>query len=252
MIAARPSASAACRRGLSRAAGHLPGGRGDGRPAFSIPCGAAHLLLPGQGRAVPPAPSSSRRRGNDDQSSSGVRHVQPFLRYSALRDHVARALVVRFPDRALGIHAPDLDQPRPVASVDDRGTAKACLGEDQGAQAGAASRARMTLSSGWEPGTRARRGLRAFFLLDCPGGAAAAGGFSPPFGQRLRDAALSAADMLGGYRGLSQPAPNLTASALREDAGSAKRGLSRPRARITARGCFALFANSTTGGRRDE
>lgn len=243
MIAARPSASAACRRGLSRAAGHLPGGRGDGRPAFSIPCGAAHLLLPGQGRAVPPAPSSSQRRGSDDHQRHEVGHV---LRLFPLFLHNGRD-VLR-PRLRLGASASSVATRRPVAPIDDRGTAKACLGEDQGAQAGASSRARMTLSSGWEPGTRARRGLRVFFLLDCPGGAAAAGGLSPPSGQRPRDAALSAAGILGGYRGLSQPAPNLTASALREDAGSAKRGLSRPRARPTARGCFALFANSTTGG----
>lgn len=192
MIAARPSASAACRRGLSRAAGHLPGGDGGFRPAFSIPCGAAHLLLPGRGRAVPPAPSSSRRRGSDDHQRHEVGHVLrilcAFFRDGYAERHRSLGAIGSLQTQA----AFDL-RSRPVAPLADCRPAEACVGEDQGAQAGAASRARMTLSSGWEPGTRARRGLRAFLLLDCPGGAAAAGGFSPPSGQRPRDAALSAA-----------------------------------------------------------
>lgn len=251
------AATAACRRGLSRAAGHLPGGDGGFRPAFSFACGAAPLLLPGPGRAVPPARPSTRR-GSDDQPGHEVRHVQQVLRPSALRHHVGRASVVRFHDSALGVHAPDFDQPRPVAPVDDRGAAEARLGQDQGAQAGAAPRPRLTLSSGWEPGTRARRGLRAFFLLDCPGGAAAAGAFSQPFSggvprvtRRSVDAYSthlpSAAGHHGGYRGLPHQAPNRAASALRKT-GSVKRGLSRPRAGRTPQGFFALFANSTTGG----
>lgn len=247
MIAARPSASAASRRGLSRAAGHLPGGRGDGRPAFSFACGAAHLLLPGQGRAVPPAPSSSRRRGSDDQPKG--------------RDHDLRA-DPGFPSAAfllpgqrarqnLGLQGPACAG-RNAAPASSRQAAAALGAQRQDRRADRAAQdlqgaSPLTLSSGWEPGTRARRGLRVFFLLDCPGGAAAAGGFSPPSGQRPRGVALRAAGVDGGYRGLSQQALDLTAALVERQVRS-KRGLSRPRARPTARGCSALFANFTTGG----
>lgn len=138
-----------------------------------------HSHAPSQRDYAAPASSSNCRGGTHQHdevdnvlSLFDVFTGCPFLGH---RDHAS--------DRHARVHAggeaPAVGQPRPVAPLADRRPAEACVGEDQGAQARAASRARVTLSSGWEPGTRARRGLRASSLLDCPGGAAAAGGFSP-------------------------------------------------------------------------
>lgn len=141
-----------------------------------------HSLAPSPRDYAAPA-SSSLRRGGPNHQHHEVDNVLSLFGAFARCPFLWRRDCAS--DRHACVHAggeaPAIGQPGKVAPVDDRGAAEAHLGQGQSAQAGAAPRARLSLSSGWVP-TPWRAGACAPSSLLATSPAAfprAAGAFQP-------------------------------------------------------------------------